>query len=151
MTTTALLKRSGGSPRGEAASRALREAGVGVVEVDDWDDAAEELRKCGAALVVCNGEWLDSVDASRIRNAITALAGRPDENAPALPNEAARALSHDLRTPLSAMAGWVHLMETGKLDEAGQKRAIAKLRGNIEDQVRLIERYLGANTQEGRP
>ncbi len=49
------------------------------------------------------------------------------------------------------MAGWVHLMETGKLDEAGLKRAIAKLRGNIEDQVRLIERYLGANTQEGRP
>jgi signal transduction histidine kinase len=151
MTTTALLKRSGGSPHGEAASRALREAGVGVVEVEDWDDAAEELRKCEAALVVCNGEWLDSVDASRIRSAITALTGIKDENAAALPAEAARALSHELRTPLSAMAGWVHLMETGKLDEAGLKRAITKLRGNIEDQVRLIERYLGANTQEGRP
>ena len=148
--TTTLLKRSGGSPRGEAASRALREAGVGVVEVEDWDDAAEELRKCGAALVVCNGEWLDSVDASRIRSAITALAGL-DENAAALPADAARALSHELRTPLSAMAGWVHLMESGKLDEAGLKRAITKLRGNIEDQVRLIERYLGATSQEGRP
>ena len=151
MTTTTLLKRSGGSARGEAASRALREAGVGVVEVEDWDDAADELRKCEAALVVCNGEWLDSVDASRIRSAITALTGRNDENAAALPLEAARALSHELRTPLSAMAGWVHLMETGKLDEAGLKRAITKLRGNIEDQVRLIERYLGATTQEGRP
>src|SRR5258708_21797758 len=92
MTTTTLLKRSGGSPRGEAASRALREAGVGVVEVEDWDDAAEEVRKCGAALVVCHGEWLESVDASRIRNAITALTGRPEENVAALPNEAARAL-----------------------------------------------------------
>ena len=49
------------------------------------------------------------------------------------------------------MAGWLHLMETGKLDEAGLKRAITKLRGNIEDQVRTIERYLGATTQEGRP
>jgi len=150
MTTTTLLKRSGGSPRGEAASRALRDAGVGVVEIEDWDDAAEELRKCEAALVVCSGEWLDSVDASRIRSAITALTGR-DESGAALPPDAARALSHELRTPLSAMAGWVHLMETGKLDEAGLKRAITKLRGNIEDQVRLIERYLGATTREGRP
>ena len=151
MTTTTLLKRSGGSPRSEAASKAFRDAGVGVVEVENWDEAAKELRKCEAALVVCNGEWLDSVDAIRIASAITALTGRPGESVAALPSEAARALSHDLRTPLSAMAGWVYLMETGKLDEAGLKRAITKLRGNIEDQVRTIERYLGATTQEGRP
>lgn len=147
-TTTTLLKRSRASPGHEAASKALREAGVGVVEVDDWDEAADELRKCEAALVVCNGEWLEGVDATRITNAISALSG--GRSAAVLAPEAARALSHELRTPLSAMAGWVHLMETGKLDEAGLKRAITKLRGNIEDQVRTIERYLGATTQEGR-
>ena len=65
-----------------------------------------------------------------------------------LPEDVRRALSHDLRTPLSAMAGWLHLLESGKLDEAGVRRAIEKLRGNIDDQVRTIERYLGAN-QEG--
>jgi signal transduction histidine kinase len=146
-TTTTLLRRSANSPRHKAASQALRDAGVGVVEVEDWGDAAEELRKCGAALVVCNGEWLDCVDANRIASAISALTG----SASALAPDAARALSHELRTPLSAMAGWIHLMETGKLDEAGFKRAITKLRGNIEDQVRTIERYLGATTQEGRP
>jgi len=48
------------------------------------------------------------------------------------------------------MAGWVHLIETGKLDEAGIKRAASKLRGNIDDQVKTIERYLGANRPEGR-
>jgi signal transduction histidine kinase len=147
-TTTTLLKRSAGSPRHEAASQALRDAGVGIVEVEDWDDAAEELRKCEAALVVCDGDWLDAIDAGRITSAISALTG----SASALAPEAARALSHDLRTPLSAMAGWVHLMETGKLDDAGLKRVIARLRGNIEDQVRTIERYLGATKQEdGRP
>jgi signal transduction histidine kinase len=67
----------------------------------------------------------------------------------ALPREAARKLAHDLRTPLSAMAGWIHLLESGALDEAGKKRALAKLRGNIEDQVKTIERYLGA-PQEGQ-
>ena len=66
-----------------------------------------------------------------------------------LPRETARKLAHDLRTPLSAMSGWIHLLETGALDAAGQKRALAKLRGNIEDQVKTIERYLGT-AQEGQ-
>jgi signal transduction histidine kinase len=67
----------------------------------------------------------------------------------ALPRDAARKLAHDLRTPLSAMSGWIHLLETGALDAAGQKRALAKLRGNIDDQVKTIERYLG-NPREGQ-
>ena len=144
---TTLLKRSKGSSAHEAASRALREAGVGVVEVEDWSDAASELEKCKAALVVCSDE-LESADAVRITTALSSLSERPVASS-ALSHDAARALSHDLRTPLSAMAGWVHLMETGKLDEAGFKKAITRLRGNIDDQVRTIERYLGTN-QEGR-
>ena len=67
---------------------------------------------------------------------------------PRIPRDIARSLSHDLRTPLTAMAGWLHLIESGKLDAAGMRRAVEKLRGNIDDQVRTIERYLGAS-QEG--
>ncbi|MEO8136813.1 MAG: HAMP domain-containing sensor histidine kinase [Betaproteobacteria bacterium] len=48
-------------------------------------------------------------------------------------------LSHDLRTPLSAISGWLHLLETGKLDPAGQKRALAKIRSNVDGQVRLLD------------
>lgn len=128
------LKRSIESPASEAASRVLKEAGLGVVEVREWSDAAEELE--GAAAVVCASE------AEEARRIATALApGRP-----ALTSEAARSLSHDLRTPLSAMAGWVHLLETARLDEAGTKRVVGKLRGNIDDQVRIIEKYLGSTT-----
>ena len=138
--TAKFLMRSDGSPRREAAGKALRDAGLGVVEVDDWDQAAEELRRCEAALVVCDDD---------LSSAITKLAGTA-QTAPPLAPDAARALSHELRTPLSAMAGWVHLIETGKLDEAGLKRAATRLRGNIDDQVKTIERYLGATRQEGR-
>jgi signal transduction histidine kinase len=60
-----------------------------------------------------------------------------------LPEDIRRQLAHDLRTPLSAMAGWLHLIETGNLDAAGLKRAVAKLQSNIDDQVRTIEKYLG--------
>jgi len=139
MTTTVLI-RSDGSPRREATRKALRDAGVGVVEVSDWNDAAHEVGGFEAALVVTGEE----LDADRFTKAVNAL------NAAPLAPDAARALSHELRTPLSAMAGWVHLIETGKLDEAGIKRAASKLRGNIDDQVKTIERYLGANRQEGR-
>jgi len=146
MTTTFLL-RSDGSPRREAAQRALRDAGVGVVEIDDWKEAAESLRECDAAVVISSAE-LESLDASRLTRAVNELSGTKAEAA--LPHDAARALSHDLRTPLTSMAGWVHLIETGKLDEAGLKRVASKLRGNIDEQVKTIERFLGATRQEKR-
>jgi signal transduction histidine kinase len=144
--TTTILKISGDCGGRTAVSRALSEAGVGVVEVSDWSAASEALRDCGAALVVHDGELLDPTDATKLARAITAIAGA----APGVPQDVMRTLSHDLRTPLSAMAGWLHLMESGKLDEAGLKRAIAKLRANIDDQVRTIDRHLGAtNTKPG--
>jgi len=128
------LKRSNASPEGEAAGRAAKEAGLGVMEFRDWADAAPQLDD--AAAVVCAGS---ADEAARIARAL----GRH-----ALPNDVARSLSHDLRTPLSAMAGWIHLLETGQLDEAGMKRVVAKLRGNIDDQVRTIEKYLGSTTRK---
>ena len=133
--TKTIWKVSEGTPGVEAASHALRNAGLGVVEME-WDEARRALESGEAALVVADGK------------AISALTSGSKPASAALPRDTARALSHDLRTPLSAMAGWLHLMETGKLDEAGLKRAIEKLRGNIDDQVRTIDRYLGV-TQEG--
>ena len=118
-----------------AAGAALRAAGIQVVEAGSLEEARRELAAAGTALAVLDGQALQGAGA----------AGDP------LPRDAARKLSHDLRTPLSAMAGWLHLLESGKLDEAGTKRAIEKLRGNIDDQVRMIDRCLGTNhAQEGR-
>jgi len=132
--TTTVVKISTDSPGVQAAGVALRNAGIGVVEVESWEAAKAALRASREAVVVCDGEALAALGGS-------AAAG-------ALPREIARTISHELRTPLSAMSGWLHLLESGKLDEAGVKRAIEKLRGNIDDQVRTIERYLGAS-QEG--
>ena len=145
MTATLFIK-SGTGAQSDAASRALRDAGIGVVDIDDWERAAEEMRDCEAALVISDPKVTEA-DARRLARAVAMLDGGREGGA--MPSEAARALSHDLRTPLSAMAGWVHLLETGKLDEAGIKRALGKLRGNIEDQVRMIERHLGTATHEG--
>ena len=128
MTTTILKVSRSYAGRADLV-RQLADAGVSVLEVDDWDEARKRLSEGDAPLVMCDGECLASTPES---------------------HETLRNLSHDLRTPLSAMAGWLHLMESGKLDEAGLKRAIGKLRGNIDDQVRTIDRYLGTKTQQGR-
>jgi signal transduction histidine kinase len=128
--TTTILKVARDPQGREAVSRALRDAGLGVVEVDDWDAAEAALRTLDSALVVCDG-----VDIPHRKPATD------------VPRDVMRSLSHELRTPLSAMAGWLHLIESGKLDDAGLKRAIGKLRGNIEDQVRTLDRYLGNTTQ----
>ena len=133
--TTTILKLSRNSPDREAAGAALRSAGIGVLEIEDWNTADEALRSGEAALLVCD------------RDALAALRGA--DGGKGLPRESARALSHELRTPLSAMSGWLHLLESGKLDEAGVRRAIEKMRNNIDDQVRTIERYLGG-AQEGQ-
>lgn len=129
--TTTLLNVSGSAPCRETAGRALREAGLDVVEVGSWDEAAAAAGGRPGILLIFDGASL------------------PGGKSPGLPRDVARSLSHDLRTPLSAMAGWIHLLESGKLDEAGIKRALGKLRGNIDDQVKTIERYLGS-TQEGQ-
>ena len=131
--TMTILKVSRDSPVREAASTALRNAGIRILEMDDWNEAAEALRRGEATLVVCDGEAIGAM-------------GPPA--AGALPRDAARKLSHDLRTPLSAMAGWLHLLESGSLDPAGVKRAIEKLKGNIDEQVRTIDRCLGTNQGE---
>ena len=140
-----ILKVSAGSERG-ATGRALQSAGVSIVEIKEGREAAAAIDGCNAALVLRDGELLPAAEAEALTKAIAAVSQQARQS---LPREVARTLSHELRTPLSAMAGWIHLMETGSLDDAGLKRAITKLRGNIDDQVRTIDRYLGAG-HDGR-
>ena len=139
MTIKTILNVSNDSVRSQETGAVLRNAGFSVVEMHDWRAAAAALQNGDASLVVCDGE------------AFSALAEAGSSGAgDSVPRELARSLSHDLRTPLSAMAGWLHLMESGKLDEAGLKRAIGKLRGNIDEQVKTIERFLGAAQERNR-
>jgi signal transduction histidine kinase len=130
MTTVVTLMNSAVT---QAAGDALRSAGLGVVEVETVQDAQAAARQSRDTVLLCDGPTLASI--------AKPMTGE-------LPKDVRRVIAHELRTPLSAMAGWLHLLETGKLDEAGRQRAIEKLRGNIEDQVRTIERYLGTS-QEG--
>jgi signal transduction histidine kinase len=137
-----VLKISKSKPDSGKALAALQEAGFGVIEVQTWEDAAEALSDCESALVVCDGDLLEDADAALLAKTLGSISGRTKVRV-SVPPELARSLSHELRTPLSAMAGWLHLMDSGTLDGAGLKRAIQKLRDNVDEQVRTIERHFG--------
>jgi signal transduction histidine kinase len=51
-------------------------------------------------------------------------------------------VSHELRSPLSAVLTWAHLLKSGRLDETKEKRALATIESSARLQVRLIEDLL---------
>lgn len=47
-------------------------------------------------------------------------------------------LAHDLRTPLNAMVGWLHLLTSGHISEELRERALAGLQRAVEQQRRVV-------------
>jgi len=64
------------------------------------------------------------------------------EAATAAKDEFLAVVSHELRTPLSAIAGWIRLARSGKLDGATMDRALEAVERNAEAQAQLIEDLL---------
>ncbi len=46
-------------------------------------------------------------------------------------------ISHELRTPLNAVLGWLHLIQTGKLDRATERRGFDAIERNVRRQAQL--------------
>ncbi len=47
-------------------------------------------------------------------------------------------LAHDLRTPLNAMVGWLHLLTSGTVSDELRQRALAGLQRAVEQQRRVV-------------
>jgi PAS domain S-box-containing protein len=51
-------------------------------------------------------------------------------------------VSHELRNPLNAIMGWVHLLRSGKLDTAKSSKALETIERNVHMQTALIDDIL---------
>jgi PAS domain S-box-containing protein len=64
------------------------------------------------------------------------------EAANRLKDEFLTTLSHELRSPLNAMLGWIRLLNTRKFDEVTTARAMETIERNAKAQVQLVEDLL---------
>jgi len=69
-------------------------------------------------------------------------ATRHAQMASRLKDEFIATVSHELRGPLNAMAGWVHVLGSGSLDQTTMSRGLAALERSVKAQTRLIEDLL---------
>jgi signal transduction histidine kinase/ActR/RegA family two-component response regulator len=70
-------------------------------------------------------------------------ARRVAEEASHLKDEFLATASHELRTPLNAIVGWVHVLQTGALEDDEQRqKAVNAIDRNAKIQTRLIEDLL---------
>jgi two-component system CheB/CheR fusion protein len=79
------------------------------------------------------------------REALLALerqARQRAEQADRVKDEFMATLSHELRGPLSAMMGWIHVLRADGLDEATRERGRAAIERSVRAQTRLIEDLL---------
>jgi signal transduction histidine kinase len=69
-------------------------------------------------------------------------ARRESENAARMKVEFLATVSHELRTPLNSVLGWLHLLRTGKLDDATETRGLEAIERNVRLQAQLTSDLL---------
>jgi two-component system phosphate regulon sensor histidine kinase PhoR len=129
MMTTTILKMSRNTSVRADLGRLLREAGFGVVEVDDWDAAAQAARQGEPAIVVGDTEVIE-------------LARGPGIPDAAPPRDVMRKLSHELRTPLSAMKLMLETVMLSEDDAEARALFLPQIAQEVERMIGLVEDLL---------
>jgi two-component system, chemotaxis family, CheB/CheR fusion protein len=98
-----------------------------------------------ARILVSIEDRTEEVRAQRERESLLAqeeTATRQAQMASRLKDEFIATVSHELRGPLNAMAGWVHALGSGRLEPETMSRGLAALDRAVKSQTRLIEDLL---------
>ena len=66
-----------------------------------------------------------------------------------LKDEFLATLSHELRTPMNAILGWAHMLESGAMSRDKVARAASVIKSNSKAQVQLIEELLDVSRMIG--
>ncbi len=111
-------------------ARRVRRAGIGAEKILIAMEDRTELKKV---------EGERALLMARERHA-----ARQAEAASRLKDEFLATVSHELRGPLSAMSGWIHVLGTDRVDAATTARGLAAIERNVQAQARLVEDLLDA-------
>ncbi|HEU4537725.1 MAG TPA: ATP-binding protein, partial [Polyangiaceae bacterium] len=106
-----------------------------------WRASADDLRGPGGeALGTLLG--LADVTAQRAAREELALRHRECDATARLKDEFLATLSHELRTPLNAVLGWLHLLQSGTVEESARARALETAARHARQQARLVDDVL---------
>ena len=102
------------------------------------------VRICAFVLVALLISWIDSARKRAIAERDRSItlehqARTAAETANHVKDKFLAMVSHDLRTPLNVILGWVRMLRSGKLDAKATADALDKIERNAELQQRLIE------------
>jgi PAS domain S-box-containing protein len=112
------------------------------------EDSAAPIRGADGVLlgvVLVFRDVTDKRQAERQRAALLAQEQAARREAEALSrskDEFVATVSHELRTPLNAIFGWVRLLRSGALDEAGRAHALEVVERNTRAQSQLVDDLL---------
>ncbi|HEY3216749.1 MAG TPA: MASE1 domain-containing protein [Candidatus Eisenbacteria bacterium] len=99
------------------------------------DPSGKPLRMMGTGQDISEHKRAEEQRSHLIREQV---ARREAEQTSRLKDEFLTTLSHELRNPLNAIVGWVHLLREGRLDRETSSRAIEAVHRNAQIQSQLI-------------
>lgn len=104
------------------------------------DEAGQPKGLIGVAMDVTERKRAEAEREAALQQARAAQ--QMAEEAARMKDEFLAILSHELRTPMAAVLGWLHLARSGKLSPDQHARALAIVERNAELQVQLVEDLL---------
>ncbi len=136
------------APRLAPLERLARAAGAAGARGREVCAGGRWFRASAGAMVGPGGEaggvvlgLADVTAQRRAREELVRLHRAADASARAK-DEFLATLSHEMRTPLNAVLGWLHLLRTGALEGDARERALATIERNARQQARLIDDVL---------
>ena len=112
-------------------------AAFGSMELDDEGRAA---RLIGVAMEITERKRAEAERERLLEQARAAQ--RAAEEASRMKDEFLAVLSHELRTPMTAVLGWLHVARSGKLTPEQHEKALETVERNARIQTQLIEDLL---------